>query len=66
MADSTYFDKKITFLVNSDPYTCYKIALLSLHRQEPEKYPANPSLAFRNLMSDTITAYQKMEGNKNE
>lgn len=62
MADSTYLDKKITFLVNEDLYIRYKIALLSLHRQSPEKYPANPSLAFRRLMRETIAEYEGKGG----
>ena len=62
MADSQHFDKKITFLVNSDMYVRYKIALLSLHRQNPEKYSANPSLAFRRLMQSTITEYEENGG----
>lgn len=62
MADSTHFDKKITFLVNNDLYLRYKIALLSLHRQSPEEYPANPSLAFRRLMRETIAEYEEKGG----
>lgn len=50
-----HFDQKITFLVNSSTYLNFKIALLELHRDDPEKYPAvNPSLAFRYLMQNTI------------
>ena len=50
-----HFDQKITFLVNSSTYLNFKIALLELHRDDPEKYPAvNPSLAFRYLMQATI------------
>ncbi len=59
-----HFDQKITFLVNSSTYLNFKIALLELHRDDPEKYPAvNPSLAFRYLMQATIEeANRRKEG----
>ncbi len=60
-----HFDQKITFSVNSRTYLNFKIALLELHRYNPEKYPAvNPSLAFRSLMQDTIDKANKLEINR--
>lgn len=53
-------NKKITFLVNEDTYIAYKIALLSLRRKDPVKYPQNPSLAFRKMMVETIEEYNSM------
>lgn len=50
-------NKKLTFLVNDEKYTLFKIALLSLHNMNPEKYPSNPSIAFRRLMQETIDEY---------
>lgn len=59
-----HYDQKITFLVNSQTYLDFKIALLSLHKSDPEKYPAiNPSIAFRYLMQSTI---EKFENDKKE
>lgn len=56
-----HYDQKITFLVNSQTYLNFKIALLSLHKNDPEKYPAvNPSLAFRYLMQSTIEEFEKI------
>ena len=62
MPNSSYLNRKICFLINDDTYLRYKIALLSLHRQDPGKYPANPSVAFRNLMNVTIEEYEKNGG----
>lgn len=60
MADS----KQITFLVDPDIYVRYKIALLSLHRTNPEKYPAaNPSQHFRRTILKTIQEFQEQGGN---
>ena len=57
-----HYDQKITFLVNSKTYLSFKIALLSLHENDPEKYPAvNPSIAFRYLMNATIEEFEKMK-----
>lgn len=66
MADSKHLDKKLTFLVNSDTYIRYKIALLWLHRKLPNEYPINPSLAFRQLMQETIDTYKRMEEDEHD
>jgi hypothetical protein len=56
------YDQKINFLVNSKAYLDFKIALLSLHKKDPKKYPAvNPSLAFRYLMQATIEEFEKQQ-----
>ena len=62
MPNNAPLNRKICFLINDDTYLRYKIALLSLHRQDPEKYPANPSIAFRNLMNATIEEYEQKGG----
>ena len=61
MKKEKHFNQKVTFMVNSDTYLNFKIALLELHREDPERYPAvNPSLAFRYLMQDTILTAEKL------
>ena len=61
MKKEKHFNQKVTFMVNSDTYLNFKISLLELHREDPERYPAvNPSLAFRYLMQDTILTAEKL------